>query len=67
MDLAKYAEKVGADYIFTTVPYRIPHTGVGIYEYFKAINDVVNLPVLVYNGHGPIWSLTDPIGPWPFI
>ncbi len=50
VDLAKYAEKSGADYIFTTAPYRFPHTSVGIYEHFKAINDAVNLPILIYDG-----------------
>lgn len=50
VDLAKYAEKAGADYLFTTAPYRVPHTGAGIYEHFKAINDAVNLPILIYDG-----------------
>jgi len=50
VDLAKYAEKAGVDYLFTTAPYRHPHKGVGIFEHFKAINEATSLPVAIYDG-----------------
>lgn len=50
VDLAKYAEKAGVDYLFTTPPYRHPHKAPGIFEHFKSINDCTSLPVSVYDG-----------------
>src|SRR5689334_14018116 len=50
VDLSKYAKKAGADYLFTTAPYRHPHKGPGIFEHFKAINDATDLPVSIYDG-----------------
>ena len=50
VDLSKYAKKAGADYLFTTAPYRHPHKGNGIFEHFKAINDATDLPVSIYDG-----------------
>lgn len=50
VDLARHAEKVGVDYVFTTAPYRHPYKGPGIYEHFKAINDATGLPVSIYDG-----------------
>jgi len=50
VDLSKYAKKAGADYLFTTAPYRHPYKGTGIFDHFKAINDVTDLPVAIYDG-----------------
>ena len=50
VDLARHAQKVGVDYVFTTAPYRHPHKGPGIFEHFKAINDATGLPVSIYDG-----------------
>ncbi len=50
VDLARHAEKVGVDYVFTTAPYRHPYKGPGIYEHFKAINDATGLPISIYDG-----------------
>lgn len=50
VDLAKHAKEAGADYLFTTPPYRHPHKGPGIFEHFKAINDATDLPVAIYDG-----------------
>ncbi len=50
VDLAKHGKKAGVDYLFTTPPYRHPHKGPGIFEYFKAINDATDLPVSIYDG-----------------
>ena len=48
--LSLHAKKAGADYLFTTPPYRHPHQGPGIFAYFKAINDATDLPVSIYDG-----------------
>jgi 4-hydroxy-tetrahydrodipicolinate synthase len=50
VELAKHGKKAGADYLFTTAPYRHPHKGSGIFEHFKAINDATDLPVSIYDG-----------------
>lgn len=50
VELSRYAEKAGADYLFTTAPYRHPHKGPGIFDHFKAINDATSLPVAIYDG-----------------
>lgn len=49
-NLAKHAEYVGADYIFTCPPYYHPHRAEGIYRHVKYISDAVKLPVMVYDG-----------------
>jgi len=48
--LAKHAESVGADYIFTCPPYYHPHRAEGIYRHVKYISDSVDLPIMVYDG-----------------
>jgi 4-hydroxy-tetrahydrodipicolinate synthase len=50
VELSKYASRSGADYLFTTAPYRHPHKGDGIFAHFKAINDATDLPVSIYDG-----------------
>lgn len=48
--LAKHAEEVGADYIFTTGPYYHPHGAEGIFRHIKYIGDATELPLMVYDG-----------------
>lgn len=48
--LARHAQEVGADYIFTCPPYYHPHRGEGIYRHVKHIAEAVDLPVMVYDG-----------------
>ena len=48
--LAKHAEGVGADYIFTTGPYYHPHSAEGIFRHIKYIGDSTELPLMVYDG-----------------
>ncbi len=50
VELSRYAERAGVDYLFTTAPYRHPHKGAGIFDHFKAINDATDLPVAIYDG-----------------
>ncbi len=50
IDLCRYAKTAGVDYLFTTPPYRHPHKGPGIFDYFKALNDCTDLPIAIYDG-----------------
>ena len=50
VELSRHAKRAGADYLFTTAPYRHPHKGAGIFEHFKAINDATDLPIAIYDG-----------------
>lgn len=48
--LSRHAEQAGADYLFTTAPYRHPHKGGGIFDHFQAIHDATGLPIAIYDG-----------------
>lgn len=50
VELARYAQNVGVDYLFTTPPYRHPHKGPGILAHIRAINDAADLPLSIYDG-----------------
>ena len=49
VDLAKHAEKAGADAVLVVTPYYNKPTQEGMYQHFKAINDAVGIPILIYN------------------
>ena len=49
IDLAQHAESVGADGVLVVTPYYNKPTQAGLYAHFKAINDAINLPIIVYN------------------
>ncbi len=49
IDLAKHAEKAGADAVLVVTPYYNKPTQEGMYQHFKAINDAVSLPIFIYN------------------
>ena len=47
--MAKHAEEVGADAVLVVTPYYNKPTQEGLYQHFKAINDAIGIPIIVYN------------------
>jgi 4-hydroxy-tetrahydrodipicolinate synthase len=47
--LAHHAEKAGADAVLVVTPYYNKPTQEGLYQHFKAINDAIGIPIIVYN------------------
>jgi 4-hydroxy-tetrahydrodipicolinate synthase len=49
IDLAKHAEKAGADAVLVVTPYYNKPTQEGMYVHFKAVNDAIGIPIIIYN------------------
>ena len=49
VDLAKHAEKAGAEAVLVVTPYYNKPTQEGLYQHYKSINDAVNIPIFIYN------------------
>ena len=49
VDLARHAETAGADAILVVTPYYNKPTQEGMYQHFKAVNDAVGVPIIIYN------------------
>jgi 4-hydroxy-tetrahydrodipicolinate synthase len=49
IDMAKGAEKAGADAVLVVTPYYNKPTQEGLYQHFKAINDAIGIPIIIYN------------------
>ena len=49
IDLARHAEKSGADAVLVVTPYYNKPTQEGLYQHFKAINDAIGIPIIIYN------------------
>jgi 4-hydroxy-tetrahydrodipicolinate synthase len=46
---SQHAEKVGADAVLIVTPYYNKPTQEGLYQHYKAINDAVGIPIIIYN------------------
>jgi 4-hydroxy-tetrahydrodipicolinate synthase len=49
IELAKHAEKDGADAVLVVTPYYNKPTQEGLYQHFKAVNDAIGIPIIIYN------------------
>jgi 4-hydroxy-tetrahydrodipicolinate synthase len=49
IDFSKHAEKAGADAVLIVTPYYNKPTQEGLYQHYKAINDAVGIPIIIYN------------------
>jgi len=49
VDLARHAEKAGASAVLVVTPHYNKPTQEGMYQHFKAINDAIGIPILIYN------------------
>jgi 4-hydroxy-tetrahydrodipicolinate synthase len=49
IDLARHAEKAGADAILVVTPYYNKPTQEGMYRHFAAIDAAVGIPIIIYN------------------
>src|ERR1700745_2406265 len=48
IELARHAEKAGADAVLVVTPYYNKPTQEGLYQHFKAINDAIGIPIIIY-------------------
>jgi 4-hydroxy-tetrahydrodipicolinate synthase len=49
VEFAVHAEKAGADAVLVVTPYYNKPTQEGMYQHFKAVNDAVGIPIIIYN------------------
>jgi 4-hydroxy-tetrahydrodipicolinate synthase len=49
VELSRHAEKAGADAVLVVTPYYNKPTQEGLYQHYKAINDAIGIPIIIYN------------------
>jgi 4-hydroxy-tetrahydrodipicolinate synthase len=49
IELAQHAEEAGADAVLVVTPYYNKPTQEGLYQHFKAVNDAIGIPIIIYN------------------
>jgi len=49
VELSRYAEEAGADAVLVVTPYYNKPSQEGLYQHFKAINDAIGIPIIIYN------------------
>lgn len=60
INISKKAEEVGADGLLCVTPYYNKCTQDGLYQYYKAISDAVNIPIIMYNIPGRTGTTIQP-------
>jgi 4-hydroxy-tetrahydrodipicolinate synthase len=49
IELSRHAEEAGADAVLVVTPYYNKPTQEGLYQHYKAINDAIGIPIIIYN------------------
>jgi 4-hydroxy-tetrahydrodipicolinate synthase len=49
IELSKHAEQAGAGAVLIVTPYYNKPTQEGLYQHYKAINDAIGIPIIIYN------------------
>ncbi len=49
LELAQHAEKIGAYGVQASPPYYYAPSESDVYDYFRAINDCISIPIMIYN------------------
>ncbi len=49
IELSRHAEKAGAAAVLVVTPYYNKPTQEGLYQHYKAINDAIGIPIIIYN------------------
>src|SRR5437667_8944369 len=49
VELSRHAEEAGADAVLVVTPYYNKPTQEGLYQHYKAINDAIGIPIIIYN------------------
>jgi 4-hydroxy-tetrahydrodipicolinate synthase len=49
IEFAQHAEEAGADAVLIVTPYYNKPTQEGLYQHYKAINDAIDIPIIIYN------------------
>jgi len=49
IEFTKHAKQVGADGVLIVTPYYNKPTQEGLFQHYKAINDAVDIPIIIYN------------------
>lgn len=58
IDLAKHARDIGADGIQASPPFYYNPTASDVFDFFKSINDSVDIPIMVYNTYWEGYNIT---------
>src|SRR5215216_1752048 len=49
IELAQHAEQAGANAVLIVTPYYNKPTQEGLYQHYRAINDAIGIPIIIYN------------------